>query len=187
MLVMLPSLFVGAEVRAELQAGGMSHSWEATQRQFRRAHAGLSQLPPEVWTDALSEGTLVASRYLAECTGPDDRVLLATYAPQVPVFARRRFAAGQGTFGLAFYESEAQQREAVARLQQQSVPVVLGSHEEFEGEFVGDYRHVYAYVAERYEEAGVLHANGRPLYRVLVARDRQPRRMHPQLGLPCFK
>jgi hypothetical protein len=145
------------------------------------------QLPPEVWTDALSQGTLVAARYLAECTGPDDRVLLATYAPQVPVFARRRFAAGQGTFGLAFYESEAQQREAVARLQQQSVPVVIGSYEDFEGEFVGDYRHVYRYVSERYDEAGVLHADGRPLYRVFVARDREPRRIHPELGLPCFK
>ena len=187
MLVMLPAMFVGGEVQAELHAAGMSQSWEATGKQFQRAHAGLSQLPPDAWTDALSQGTLVAARYLAECTGPDDRVLLATYAPQVPVFARRRFAAGQGTFGLAFYESEAQQREAVARLQQQSVPVVLGSYEEFEGEFVADYRHVSRFVADRYDEAGVLYAEGRPLYRVFVARDREPRRVHPQLGLPCFK
>ena len=187
MLVMLPAMFVGGEVPAELHAAGMSQSWEATGKQFRRAHAGLQQLPPDVWTDALSQGTLVAARYLAECTGPDDRVLLATYAPQVPVFARRRFAAGQGTFGLAFYESEAQQREAVARLQQQSVPVVIGSYEEFEGEFVADYRHVSRYVAGRYDEAGVLNADGRPLYRVFVARDRVPRRIHPELGLPCFR
>ena len=187
MLVMLPAMFVGGEVQAELHAAGLAKSWEATETQFRRAHAGLSQLPPDVWTDGLSQGTLVAARYLAECTGPEDRVLLATYAPQVPVFARRRFAAGQGTFGLAFYESEAQQREAVARLQQQSVPVVLGSYEEFEGEFVADYRHVYDYVADRYDEAGVLYADGRPLYRVFIARDREPRRVHPQLGLPCFR
>lgn len=170
----------------ELRAAGLTQSWEQTRRRVRAAHEGLRQMPPEAWTDELSAWMPAASRYLAECTGPGDRVLLATYAPEVPVFARRLVAAGQGTFGLAFYESEAQQLEAVARLERQSVPVVLGSFDDFEGEFVGDYRHVYEYVAAHYHDAGAIGADGQVKLRVLVRSDRQVRRTDPRFGLPCF-
>jgi hypothetical protein len=158
-----------------------------TQKRFTAARNGLARMPPEVWTDSMSQGTLAAARYLAECTAPGDRVLLATYAPEVPVFARRLVAAGQGTFGLAFYESEVQQREAVERLREQSVPVVIGSYDDFEGEFASDYRLVHAYVAEHYTDAGPLEAGGAPRFRVLVAAERQARGTHPLFGLPCFK
>ncbi len=95
-------------------------------------------------------------------------MLLVTYAPEIPVFARRRFAAGQGTFGLNFYTAEEQQRNAVERLRQQSVPVVLGSFDEYEGEFADDYPIVAAYLAEHYREAGTIAVDGEPRFRVLV-------------------
>jgi hypothetical protein len=185
--VLLAALFAGGDMRAELQATGLSDSWEQTEKRFRAAHAGLTRMPPDVWTAELLQWLPPASQYLAECTGPDDRVLLATYAPEVPVLARRLVAAGQGTFGLAFYESESQQLEAVSRLRRQSVPVVLGSYEDFEGEFVSDYRHVSEYVAARYHEAGAIAGEDRPRFRVLVASDREPRRVHPDFNLPCFR
>ena len=187
MVFMVTAMFVAGDMRTELGASGLLDSWEDTRKRYDLVRERLAALPPQQWGDAAPEGTLIGSYYLAECTEPTDRVLMATYAPEVPVFARRLFAAGQGTFGLAFYESEVQQREAVTRLQRQSVPIVLGSSDDFEGEFVADYRHVHEWMAGRYEDAGVLSSNGTPRFRVFVASDRQPRRVHPVLGLPCFR
>jgi hypothetical protein len=187
MVVLAAALFMGTEMSVELEGAGITHSWEQTRKRFADAQAELAALPPQRWTDAGTYGTLWASRYLAECTQPTDRVLLATYAPEVPVFARRLIAGGQGTFGLTFYESEVQQREAVARLEHQSVPVVIGAYDDFKGEFVDDYRYVYQYVAAHYREAGVIQVDGRPRFRILVSTSREPSGIDPLLGLPCFK
>jgi hypothetical protein len=128
-----------------------------------------------------------AARYIAECTADDDRILLTTYAPEVLVMGRRRFAAGQGTFGLNFYESEPQQLEAVGRIERQSVPIVLGSYDEFEEEFVHDYRRVSEYVAAHYRDAGAILEEGSPRFRVLVDTRRAVRRLDAATGLPCFR
>lgn len=188
LLALAATLWVGGDMRGEVRAvTSRIDSWDDFEEHVGRVHAGLSSMPPHAWSDETATGTLTAARYLAECTDPSDRVLLATYAPEVPVFARRLFAAGQGTFGLAFYESEMQQREAVARLERQSVPVVLGSYEHFEGEFADDYRLVNAHVEKHYRDAGSIPVNGRPWFRVLVAADREPRGVHPAYNLPCFR
>lgn len=180
-------LFLGNEVRYELQAAGFTDSWERTRKRFEDARADLAKLPPVAWSDEGVHGTMLASRYLAECTTPEDRVLVATYAPEIPVLARRLVAAGQGTFGLTFYESDEQQDEAVARLEHQSVPIVLGAYDDFEGEFADDYRRVYRYVEAHYKEAGVIEVDGQPRFRVFVDATRQPVRTDPVFGLPCFR
>ncbi len=185
--VIAAALFVGTEMSIELDAAGFTDSWGRVQKRFEDARADLRKLPPGTWVNVNADGTLSASRYLAECTAPDDRVLLATYAPEIPVFARRLVAAGQGTFGLTFYESEAQQHEAVARLERQSVPIVIGAYEDFEGEFADDYRVVHRYVAAHYRDAGVIRVDGHPRFRILVTVDREPLRIDPVLGLPCFR
>ena len=187
LLVIATALFIGTEMRVELDAAGFTDSWERVQKRFEDARADLRKLPPDVWSNTGAEGTLAVSRYLAECTAPADRVLLATYAPEIPVFARRLVAAGQGTFGLTFYEAEPQQREAVARLERQSVPIVIGAYEDFEGEFADDYRLVHRYVAAHYRDAGAIPVEGHPRFRVLVATDREAVRVDPVLGLPCFR
>lgn len=187
LFVLAAQLFSGTEMRYELQAAGLTDSWTRTRKRFDDARADLARLPPRVWSAEGVHGTMVASRYLAECTSPTDRVLVATYAPEVPVLARRLVAAGQGTFGLTFYESDAQQDEAVERLSRQSVPVVLGAFDDFEGEFADDYRRVYRYVSAHYVDAGVIDVDGRPRFRVLVESDRQPVRRDPVFGLPCFR
>jgi hypothetical protein len=186
MVIIAAALFAATGVPLRLVAAGLTHSWDPW-TPFEATKAELSSLPPQTWTDAGTYGTLTASRYLAECTQPTDRVLLATHAPEVPVFARRLVAAGQGTFGLTFYENEVHQRQAVARMQRQSVPVVIGAFDEFKGEFVDDYRYVYEYVAAHYRDAGVIEVDGRPRFRVLVSTSREPSGVDPRLGLPCFK
>ena len=185
--VALVAMFVAGDVWSEVKAAGLTESWAWTQKRYLAAYDSLADMPPAVWGDRAVHGTLSASRYLADCTAPTDRVLLATYAPEIPVFARRLFAGGQGTFGLTFYESEVQQHEAVARLQRQSVPVVIGSYDDLDGEFVADYPHVHRYVVAHYREAGSIDVGGRPRFRVFVANDREASGVDPVSRLPCFK
>jgi hypothetical protein len=187
LLMILALAFATGDTRRELQASGLTDSWEFTQRRFQTARTELSQLPPNTWSGTKPDGTLVAARYVAECTRPEDYVLLVTYAPEIPVFARRRFAAGQGTFGLNFYTAEEQQRNAVNRLREQSVPVVLGSFDEYEGEFVEDYPIVAKYVTEHYRDAGTIDVEGEPRFRVLVDSTRQPTHVDGILNLPCYR
>ena len=67
------------------------------------------------------------------------------------------------------------------------MPVVLGSFDEYEGEFVDDYPIVAAYLAEHYREAGTIAVDGEPRFRVLVESEREPRRVDPTLNLPCYR
>jgi hypothetical protein len=187
LLAIVASTFVTTEAALELDSGGFSDSWDKVDRRFRIVRSDLATLPPPSWHGVHTGGTMAASRYVAECTAPGDRILLATYVPEVLVMSRRLFAGGQGTFGLNFYLSEAQQLEAVARLRRQSVPLVLASYHDFQGEFIDDYPRVYEYVASRYREAGVIDVNGEPRLRVLVEAARPVRRTDPQSGLPCFQ
>ena len=152
-----------------------------------RAKDELRGLPPRVWHDRDEVGTLAAARYLAECTAPTDRVLVATYATEVGVFARRLFAAGQPTFGLGFYTDEPHQHRALDRLATQSVPVVLTSAaDEYASDFAPDYPLVARYLENHYAEVGVIDVENKPRFRVLARRDRTPVRTYQRFGLPCF-
>jgi hypothetical protein len=181
------SAYVFANVALDLDTSGLSDSWGKTTRRFHSVHAELRRLPPVDWSDIEATGTLPAARYIAECTGPDEYVFVAGYAPEIAVLARRRFAAGQGTVSMSFYTSEADQRRALARLAHQSVPLVLADAEDFEEGFVPKYPLLARHLADRYRDAGTILVNGEPGFRVFVQTDRQPIRRDPHLGLPCFQ
>jgi hypothetical protein len=183
----LASAVAFGDVVKNLDTSGMSDSWEKVTRRFRSARADLAQLPPIDWGTKQAEGTLTAARYIAECTAPTDYVFIAGYAPEVPVFARRRFAAGQPTVSLSFYTSEIDQRRALERLASQSVPVVLGDAHDFEEAFVSDYPLLAEHVAARYREAGTIVAEDEPRFRVFVESSRPPRGTDPHFGLPCYR
>ena len=185
--VMLAAVYVSGEVGRELESGALAESWEHATERFERVRTDLRTLPPGSWEGATTDGTLAAARYVAECTAPDDRLLVAGYAPEIPVFARRRFAAGQATVSLAFYTSDADQQRALDRLRQQSVPVILADDQAFEEEFASDYPVLAAYVRERYRHAGTIPVDDEPGFRVYVEANRTPVRTDAALGLPCFR
>jgi hypothetical protein len=186
--VMLVAVDITSEVGREIETGALTDSWEHAHGRFDRVRAELMSLPPTDWSHVDARGTLRAARYVAECTVPEDYVLVAAYAPEVPVFARRRFAAGQPTVGLSFYTSEADQRRAIGRLQDQSVPIILAADEAYDEEFASDYPLLASYVEAHYRLAGTIDTDRDHLrFRVFVERGRQPRRADPVLGLPCFR
>ena len=177
--------YVFSDLGRELDTSGLSDSWAKTARRYRTVQDELGNAPPAIWTDADARGILRAARYVAECTRPSDRLLTIGPVHEIPVYARRRFAAGQAMFKLSLYTSEAFQRRALARLQTESVPVAIADAGEFE-EFEELYPLVARYLAERYRDAGSIAVDGTPRLRVFVAVDREPTRVDSELGLPCF-
>lgn len=186
LVVMLGAAYLFSDVRRELDTSGLSDSWDKTSRRYHAVHDELGRMPPATWSDNESIGTLHAARYLAECTAPDEPVLVVGPIHEVPVFARRPFASGQATFKLSLYTSEAFQRRAIARLEQQPASVVVADIKEFDA-FSSDYPLVASYVASHYHDAGIIDVDSEPRIRVLAANSRQPVRAHVAFGLPCFR
>ena len=174
-------------VASNLDTAGMSDSWDETARRFEAARSDLLRLPPTEWQPDDAEGTLIAARYIAECTRPTDYLFLGAYAPEIPVFAKRRFAGGQPTVSLSFYTSDEDQRRTLAHLKRQSVPVILADAREFEEGFASDYPLLAQHLADEYRKAGTIVVDEEPRFHVFVEAKRQPSGVDAYLGLPCFR
>jgi hypothetical protein len=173
-------------IARELETGGILVSAEETYRRFHEVRRTLRALPPEDWAGHEARGSLTVARYLAECTAPDDLVLMGTYADEIPYYARRRFAAGQGLFAFGFSRGEADQRLALERLQRQSVPVAV-MDADYEHEFGHNYPLLASHLAHHYRDLGVIPTGGEPRFRLFVEAARRPRGVDPRLGIPCFR
>jgi len=159
---------------------------------FRPRHViavanGLRDSPPLL--ERLQKGEqLGIVKYLRECTGRNDRVLIGWYAPDIYFFAQRGFAGGAGTFFGQHWSEPRFQARSVEILASQSAPVVILLN----GDklFPQSYPLVMQYLNEHYENLGATNfddaRNGSGRYSLLVRRDRRADRMHPVTGLPCF-
>jgi hypothetical protein len=182
--LMSAAFFRSNSLAHELETGGLSVSLDQTRLRFHEVTQTLRTLPAA--DPRITEGPLAASRYLALCTMPSDRVLMGIYADEIPYFASRRIAAGQGYFGLGFLRSETDQRLALERLARQSVPVVITAFD-YDREIAMNYPLVARYISARYREAGVITAAGQPYLRVFVDIMRAPTSADPVTGFPCFR
>lgn len=166
-----------------LDESGLTGSWPKVADRFAEVSSGLRQLPPVDWAAFRTDRSLPqAARYVAECTSPDDYLLVAAEAPEIHVFARRRFAGGQASLSMGLYTSPADQRRAIDRLREQSVPIVLADASRFQSEFIWTYPLLARYIADRYRQAGTIDDR----FLVFVEANRTPRRADPDSGLPCF-
>jgi hypothetical protein len=186
LLFMLGTVYAFRDMGRDFHTSGLSVSWERTRDRFASIRQELAGLPPAKWAERDVDGPLRVSRYVAECTSPDDYLFVAGYAPEIAVLARRRFAAGLGTVSLSFYTSERDQQRALARLAHQSVPVALADASGFD-EFRTDYPLLAQYLASRYREAGRIPANDDRAFLVFVDHGRQSSGRDAHYGLPCFR
>ena len=139
------------------------------------------------WVTRADRSELIdLSRYLHTCTRPADRVLVQGYLPQVLALARRGFAGGHADLRPGFFGSGDAQRLTVARLQRQSVPVILLDSGASYDEFRKGFPLVMAYIDRRYAVAGTREFDGRYGVTLFVARGLEPGGTFDPLGWPCF-
>ncbi len=184
---MLGAVWVIGEVTRELDTSGLSDSRDKVVRRVAAVREELRSLPPTTWQGIEIRETFKAARYIAECTRPEDHLLVAGYAPEVSVLARRRFAAGQATVDRSYHTSEFDQRRALERLARQSVPIVLADYENFDETFVTDYPLLWEHVSMRYRRAGIITVDDEPRFIVFTDAARSPSGTDETLGLPCFR
>jgi hypothetical protein len=125
------------------------------------------------------------TRYVRDCTRPDDRLLVTWFAPEVYFYSERRFAAGLAFFYQGFFVSQAGEDAALARLRSQRVPIALAEISTYEQFFVRDHPRLAAYLEEHYVVAGEVTAP-EGSYRVFVDRRAAPLRTSSPWSLPCF-
>ena len=183
---MLTAAYSFGDAALELDTSGLSDSWGKTARRYATAKADLQALPPDTWP-ASTSAAMKAAGYIARCTTPEDRLLVTGAIHEIPVLARRRFAAGQAMFKLSLYTSERDQERALAKLERQSVPIVLADARESGDGFLDDYPLLAHHLETDYRHAGTIVVEGEPGYEVFVEARREAVRADPELGLPCFR
>ena len=146
----------------------------------------LRDRPIDAWAPPGSTGLRVLTRYVLDCTAPSDRVLVTWFEPEVFYYAERGFAGGQLYFYADWHTTVADQRLTIARMQQQSVPIVLARRDLLE-EFRLQFPLVYDYVQARYRLAAESTFGEEQTFLIFVDGRRDPDAEHPDLGLPCFR
>lgn len=183
LLFMLTAAASYGGLARRLDESGFAQSWHRVVSRFVEVRSNLERLPPVDWSGFRNDPSLPqAARYVAECTSPDDYLMVAAEAPEIYVFSHRRFAAGQGSLSMGLYTSEDDQRRALAKLAGQSVPIVLADASRYQSEFIWTYPLLARHIGEHYRQAGTIDER----FLVFVEANRPPRRVDPYSGLPCF-
>jgi hypothetical protein len=128
-------------------------------------------------------GTMKLAAYVRACTAPSDRVLVTPYLPQVVAMADRAFAGGHADLRAGNYNTLEDQRLTIARLQQQSVPMVMFDTGEEPG-FRESFPLIARYLDEHYTSAGVREIDDR--IELFVDKNRMARGTWAPLDWPCF-
>jgi hypothetical protein len=152
--------------------------------------AGVSQAarflrmrPIDTMASADSSDIARLTRYVFDCTTPQDRLLLVAYEPGVFYYAERLFAGGIEHFHQRRFSSPGEQAKIVATLARQRVPLVIVEAERARM-LQDDYADVFDHISTHYTDAGETTFGTDRVWRILAARSLA--QTGDWQGLPCF-
>lgn len=119
------------------------------------------------------------ARYLLDCLADDDRALIVGFIPQAFVLSGHGFAGGHPRFVYGMLRRPSEQRQMMAWLERESVPIIIEST----GASVAEYPLLFARLRRHYE-APVRFGDQISIY---AARDRPPARVWSVSPLPCYR
>ncbi len=166
----------------ELAQSGFTESPRAVAGQTARIFRELGALPASVWTDPEPQRSMLAAQYLNRCIAPDDRVFIASYAPEIIAFADRRFAGGRVTIVPGFYAEDTYGPVTMARLSARPPLVVL-----VEDDYLFEFPRLREWLNREYVEGGVIDVDGGRTLRLLASGRRTPAGTFGAGGWPCFR
>jgi hypothetical protein len=141
--------------------------------------------PFDAWPARGSAGYRIA-RYVRECTGADEPLLVLSGGPELYYYADRPFAGRIGLHTEGYYNSELNQRENLAALERDRPPVVI-TEPGLELRDLATHPSALTFLARHYRSLGELTATDGTVLRVLGRIDRTPSSTHPDLGWPCYR
>lgn len=120
------SVVMVGQTREYLGRAGMLVKW-TRQREFVPETAARLRHPhhEKQLPSRASRGLLPFYDYVARCTTPDHRLLIAGEIQEVLFFTQRAFAGGAAGFVEGYFESEAYQQTFLRKLRREAVPFVL--------------------------------------------------------------
>jgi hypothetical protein len=133
------------------------------------------------------DSVMALAHYVHQCTRPTDRVFMQHYLPQVLALAERGFAGGHADLRPGFFKSEEMQRQTLARLQRQHVPIALVGAGDSLGGFRDSFPLIARYFDEHFHTAGERAFDVRFQVRLLAANDVMPTGTFEPFGWPCFR
>ena len=137
------------------------------------------------WADEWPAGnSWKVARYVHDCTRPGDRLLMTWSAPEMNVFSRRVFAGGETALLPVFRDPSSYEPTVLARLSQQSVPIVLVDPDEL-ADFRRAYPAISTYLDARFRKVGEFTPDARRIH-VYADITRTPAGTDAEFGWPCF-
>jgi len=124
------------------------------------------------------------ARYVHDCTGPDDRLLVTWFAPQFYVFSQRPFA-GRETVLLPLYrDPSSYETRVLDTWRRQSVPIVLAEESTYP-RFAAAYPALAGHIASQYRQIAAMPSRG-DIILVFAERVREFTRTDAELGWECL-
>ena len=164
----------GVEVRL-LRAEPLDVTW----RQL------VTSPPFDAWPAAGSAQYRIV-RYVRECTGPSDPLLVLWGGPEMYYYADRPFAGRIGLYMEGYYNSDVNQLWNTTALERDRPPVVITDPDR-ELRDLATHPSALAFVASQYRPLGELTVNDGTVLRVLGRTDRPSTATHPDVGWPCYR
>jgi hypothetical protein len=187
--VLLPVVVIGPLLLAlaMLILGHQDRDVLLTREDTRAATARMDPTWPLArWSERSAEGPIRLAHYVEACTPEGAHVLVTPYMPQVAALARRPFAGGHGDLRPDFFNTDTHQRLTIARLERQTVPlVIMPPRAEREG-FARSFPLLDSYLRRRFSDAGSLDLGKGDSLELLVDRRLAPTGRYEPFGWPCY-
>jgi hypothetical protein len=184
--VLLTALVLVRPFMRALEEGRLMQGVEAMVSRARAVTDRLQDTwPLDGWATG-DRAELQLARYLESCTAPTDRVLVTEFRSPILGLAQRGFAGGHVDLRAGgFQGTESEQRLAVERWRNQSVPVVIGPpHDDFP-DWVESLPIVARYLEDEYYNRGEYELSGFT-FLFFERRDAPVVRRYEPLGFACF-
>ncbi|MBM3777943.1 MAG: hypothetical protein FJW23_06830 [Acidimicrobiia bacterium] len=169
------------------QANMVEKPIEGALERFELVSGRLDTWPLESWSSPDAPGAVRLAYYLRECTEPSDRVFLGLYLPEVPALAQRAFAGGHGDLRPGFFGTEREQRQTVARLDAQRVPLAFLPEGDSYDRFQRGLPRVADHFATRYRDLGEQDAGDGVRFRLFADKARAAPGTFRDTGWPCYR